>query len=85
MALRAAPKVRKDDAIENAPEPVNQRKRPEERYRLQVDRQTKQTFPALAEAEAMGRGIKNAHPIVQVSIYDSVECTNQLIEVDAKA
>ena len=85
MALRAVTKTRSKDEIEIAPEPVNQRKQPEERYRLQVDRQTKQSFAALEPAEAMGRSIKTAHPIVQVSIYDAVDCTNTMIEADAKA
>jgi hypothetical protein len=80
MALRAAPKSRsKDEPIENAPEPANQRKAPDARYWLQVDRQTKRSFATLEDAEAMGLGIKQAHPIVQVSVYDSVDCVNKLI------
>jgi hypothetical protein len=85
MALRPAPKVRsKDETIENAPEPATQRTRTEERYRLQVDRQTKRSFATLQAAEEAGAVIKLAHRIVQVSIYDSVDCTNTLIGDDGK-
>ena len=85
MALRAAPKARsKDDPIENAPEPANQRKVPDARYRLQVDRQTKRSFATLEAAEEAGLVIKNAYPIVQVSIYDSVDAVNKLIGAGAE-
>ena len=51
MALRPAPKTRSKDAdIEEAPLVVDQRKRAEQRFRLQVDRQTKQSFATLAPA-----------------------------------
>jgi hypothetical protein len=79
MALRAAPKTRSKDEIEIAPEPANQRKAAEARYRLQVDRQTKRSFATLEAAEEVGRVIKNAYPIVQVSVYDSVDFVNKLI------
>jgi hypothetical protein len=85
MALRAAPKVRsKDEPIENTPEPASQRTRTEARYRLQVDRQTKRSFTTLEAAEEAGAVIKIAHQIVQVSIYDAVDCTNTLIGDDGK-
>ena len=86
MALRAAPKVRsKDETIENTPEPASQRTTIEERYRLQVDRQTKRSFATLEAAEEAGAVIKLAHKIVQVSIYDAVDCTNTLIGADGKS
>ena len=91
MALRATTKLTspknksENDPIETAPAPVNQQKRREERYRLQVDRQTKKTFTTSEEAEAAGRLIKNAHAIVQVSVYDAVDFTNKTIEADAPA
>jgi hypothetical protein len=85
MALRAAPKVRsKDETIEAAPEPTSQRTRTEERYRLQVDRQTKRSYTTLEAAEEAGAAIKIAHKIVQVSIYDAIDCTNTLIGDDGK-
>ena len=43
------------------------------RYRLQVDRQTKNSYATHDAAEAAGAAIKKAHPVVQVSIYDSKE------------
>jgi hypothetical protein len=46
---------------------------PLDRFRLQVDRQTKAAFAKLADAENAGREIKSAYPMVQVSIYDSGE------------
>jgi hypothetical protein len=80
MALRPATKIRSKEAeIEMPRDPAHQRKKPEERFWLQVDRQTKSSFTTLAAAEAVGEVIKKAHPIVQVSIYDSVDCVNKLI------
>jgi hypothetical protein len=64
----------KKDAGEAATPPVvNQAREPLNPYRLQVDRQTKATFTELGDAEKAGREIKKTHPIVQVSIYDSKE------------
>ena len=91
MALRPTTKISspknksENDPIETAPVAVNQQKRREERYRLQVDRQTKKTFTTSEEAEAAGRLIKNAHAVVQVSVYDAVDFTNKTIEADAPA
>ena len=82
MALRPATKMKKEADIETPRDPAHQRKKPEERYWLQVDRQTKKSFATLAPAEAAGELIKKAHPIVQVSIYDSVDCVNTLIGAD---
>ena len=82
MALRAALKTKSSDPIEQAPLAVDQRKRAEQRYRLQVDRQTKRSFDDLEAAAAAGTLIKKAHPIVQVSIYDAIDCVNQLIGLD---
>ena len=83
MALRPATKMRSKEAdIEMPRDPAHQRKKPEERFWLQVDRQTKSSFTTLAAAEAVGEVIKKAHPIVQVSIYDSVDCVNTLIGAD---
>ena len=61
---------------------LSQRKRPEAgRYLLQVDRQTKRSFETTESAEAAGLAIKTGHPIVQVSIYDSIDCVNKLVEL----
>jgi hypothetical protein len=77
--------------LRDAPEPAanveqakSQRKKAEiGRYLLQVDRQTKGSYETAALAEAAGLTIKTGHPIVQVSIYDSVECRNTLVELPA--
>ena len=85
MVLRAAPKAKsKDDPIENTPEPASQRTRSEARYRVQVDRQTKRSFDTMEAAEEAGSAIKLAHRVVQVSIYDAVDCRNTLIGDDGR-
>ena len=69
---------------QRADQPASQRKRPETgRYLLQVDRQTKSSYATAEFAEAAGLAIKTGHPIVQVSIYDSDECLNKLVELPA--
>ena len=83
MALRPAKTGSKDsDTIETAPLAVDQRKQPERRFRLQVDRQTKQSFATLKPAVEAGALIKKAHPIVQVSVYDAVDAVNQMVGPD---
>jgi len=62
------------------PENVGQGRKQQERYQLQVDRQTKATYTTVAAAEAAARAIKNAHPIVQVAIYDAKESANTIVE-----
>jgi hypothetical protein len=59
---------------------ATQRKRPgSSRFCLQVDRQTKGlTYEA---AEAAGRAIKKAYPILQVAVYDGVDGVNKIIEL----
>jgi hypothetical protein len=42
-----------------------------ERYLLQIDRQTKQSFKTPEAAQAMALEIKARFPILQVSIYDT--------------
>ncbi len=65
-------------------ERFSQRKRPESgRFLLQVDRQTKASYATAETAQAAGMAIKTGHPIVQVSIYDSVEHRNTLVELPA--
>ena len=55
-------------------------KRPNlERYRLQVDRQTKASYELFETAEKVGKVIKKAYPIVQVIIYDAQESSNKVI------
>jgi hypothetical protein len=82
MALRPAAaktRIKESEPAEPAREAAHQRKKPEERFWLQVDRQTKKSFTTLEAAEEMGVVIKNAHPIVRVSVYDAVDCVNKII------
>src|SRR5262249_6580929 len=65
---------------ESVPEPVTQRKRVG-RFRLQVDRQMKNSYATYEAAEKVGPGIKKEHPILQVAVYDGVEGVNKIIEL----
>ena len=84
MAPRPESKTitRKPDVEEPAEEQFGQRRRPEKGpFRLQVDSQTKQSFATYAEAAAAGLAIKERHPIVQVTVYDTVKGESKTIEV----
>jgi hypothetical protein len=71
-------------APEMGQEVLSQSKRPEVgRFLLQVDRQTKQSYATAEAAEMAGMVIKKGHPIVRVSVYDSVETANKIIELPA--
>ncbi len=86
MAPRQIKLPVKDDSAEELEEAFSQRKRPESgRYLLQVDRQTKGSYKTSEAAQSAALVIKTAHPIVQVSVYDSVDNTNTLVEVPAAA
>jgi hypothetical protein len=78
--------TKKPDADEPVQEQPSQRKRPDVgQFRLQVDRQTKGSYMTLAAAEEAGLAIKQGHPIVQVSVYDSAAGTNKIIEAPKTA
>jgi hypothetical protein len=65
-------------------EELSQRKRPETgRYRLQVDRQTKGSFPTYEAAEKAGLEIKTHHPVVHVAVYDATDYELRVIEAPA--
>ena len=66
---------------ESVPERVTQRKPEGGRFRLQVDRQMKNSYATYEAAEKVGLGIKKEHPILQVAVYDSVEGVNKIIEL----
>ena len=72
-----------EPAPEMGQEVLSQSKRPEGRFLLQVDRQTKQSYATAEAAEMAGMVIKKGHPIVRVSVYDSVETANKIIELPA--
>ena len=83
MASEPKSKITVREAEQPTPEAFSQRKQPEQgQFRLQVDRQTKKSFMELEHAIEAGVVIKKAHPIVQVSIYDSVDCVNKLLGPD---
>ena len=82
MASRPEIKVTKKAEAEDTTEAPNQRiKKEAGNYRLQVDRQTKAFYLTEEAAEAAGMLIKKGHPIVQVSIYNSAEGINKIIEL----
>ena len=67
-------------------EVATQRKRPDSgRFRLQVDRQTKESYATYEAAEAAGMAIKKAYPVVQVAVYDGVDNESKIIEVPKTA
>lgn len=71
-----------EPAQETEVEALSQRKRPEAgRFWLQVDRQTKGSYTTAKAAEMAGMVIKKNYPIVQVSVYDYVDCVNTLIDL----
>ena len=55
------------------------------RFRLQVDRQTKESYTTYEAAEAAGLAIKKDYPILQVVVYDRVEGVNKIIELRSAA
>ena len=86
MASRQIKMPVKDDLEKDVVEAFSQRKRPERgRYLLQVDRQTKGSYTTSEAAQAAALGIKTAYPIVQVSIYDSVDNTSAMVEATPPA
>lgn len=83
MASRQMKMPEKDDAEPQA-EQFSQKKRPETgRFLLQVDRQTKGSYPTIEAARAVGLAIKKNYPIIQVSVYDTVDYLNTMVEVPA--
>ena len=86
MAPRQIKLPAKDESEKEVEEVFSQRKRPEKgRYLLQVDRQTKGSYKTSEAAQSAALQIKTAFPIVQVSVYDSVDNTNTLVEAPAAA
>ncbi len=84
MASRQIKMPVKDGSENDVEEAPSQRKRPETgRYLLQVDRQTKGSYKTSEAAQAAALTIKKGYPIVQVSVYDSVEYTHTLVEAPA--
>jgi hypothetical protein len=86
MATRQIKMPVKKDSEPEVEEMLSQGKRPERgRYLLQVDRQTKGSYATSETARAAALVIKKSYPIVQVSVYDSVDNSNTLVEVPGAA
>ena len=58
---------------------VDQRRPALNRFRLQVDSQTKASFTTLEAAEKVGKEIKAAHPVVRVAVYDAEKHEQKLV------
>jgi hypothetical protein len=84
MAPRQIKMPVKDSSEQEVEEVLSQRKRPERgRFLLQVDRQTKDSYTTSEAAQAAALIIKKNYPIVKVSVYDSVDNSNTLVEAPA--
>jgi formylglycine-generating enzyme required for sulfatase activity len=84
MTSRQIKMPAKDGSEKDVDEAPSQRKRPEAgRYLLQVDRQTKGSYQTPEAAQSAALVIKKGYPVVQVSVYDSVEYTDTLVEAPA--
>ena len=74
------PRLKARAIIETAPDIVTGQAKPTfQRFLLKVDGQTKKSFTTRDAAEKAGLQIKQAYPIVQVSIYDSAEGSQIII------
>ena len=81
MATRQIKMPRKETSENGIGQGPSQRQRPESgRYLLQVDRQTKGSYPTAEAAQSAALAIKKGYP-VQVSIYDRVGNTNTLVDL----
>ena len=87
MATKIKLREKAEPSVEEGePEGQSQRRRPPtHRFLLQVDRQTKGSYPSMEAATTAGMVIKEGHPIVQVSVYDTVESTNTLLNLPGTA
>lgn len=73
MATKKINMPPKEAVVEEAPVRKGQLRPTQERYLLQVDRQTKRSFADADEAQKAGEAVKKAYPQVMVSIYDTAE------------
>ena len=82
MASRQIKMPPKNESGTEVEEVVTQRKRPERgRYLLRVDGQTKNSYTTSEAAQSAGLAIKTGYPVVQVSVYDSVQNTHTTLDV----
>ena len=84
MTMRQIKMPVKESSEPEVEETFSQRKRPERgRFLLQVDKQTKGSYTTSEAAQAAALVIKNNFPIVKVSVYDTVDNSNTLVEAAA--
>jgi hypothetical protein len=84
MATRQMKMPVKESSEQEVEDVFSQRKRPERgRFLLQVDRQTKGSYATAEAARAAALVIKKKYPIVQVSVYDTVDNSDALVEAPA--
>ena len=82
VAPRQIEKFVKHGSDKPADEIVPRHNQPESgRYLSQVDKQTKASYDTAEAAQSAALEIKKRYPIVKVSIFDSIESTNRLIEL----
>lgn len=88
MARQGSPTWRKgkrnsNDGLDTEPvtDDVPARRAPAEqgRYRLQVDRQTKGSYPTHEAAMDAALAIKRAYPILHVAVFDAQEGQSELV------
>jgi hypothetical protein len=75
IALPREPEEAVQEMVTQATQPVDRR------FRLQVDRQTKESFVTYESAEAAGLAIKKGYPNLQIAVYDSKDGVNKIIEL----
>ncbi len=82
MSARLEKKVGARPSSELQQQVPSQRRRADtNQFRLQVDRQTKSSYASYEAAEQAGLQIKKSHPIVSVTVYDSVGGVNKSIDL----
>src|SRR5262245_37891326 len=79
MATRQIKMPEKGEAESAPPQPSQYKRLDAGRYLLQVDRQTKGSYLTIEAAQAAGLTIKKAHPVVHVSVYDTIETQNTTV------
>lgn len=77
------PTIKRAAAKESAPDIVTGQGKPSfHQFRLKVDGQTKDSFTTIEAAEKAALKIKQAYPVVQVSVHDSIEGRQIIIEAE---
>ena len=81
MAARRRNSNDANSTAETVSEPASQGRRPEHQFRLQVDRQIKESFETNKAAEQAALAIKKAHPILHVEVVDAGAGVTKVIEL----